>query len=51
MATKLDKTIKRELEHNGKLYTITLESDGGLNVTPENIQGDYRDAIQRRGAI
>jgi len=28
MATKLDKSIKRELEHQGKLYTITLAPDG-----------------------
>ncbi len=28
MATKLDKTIKRELEHNGKLYTITISPQG-----------------------
>lgn len=28
MATKLDKAIKRELEHNGKLYTVTIAPDG-----------------------
>ena len=28
MATKLDKAIKRELEHAGKLYTITIAPDG-----------------------
>src|SRR5688572_27096488 len=28
MATKLDKSIKRELEHQGKLYTITLAPEG-----------------------
>ena len=28
MATKLDKSIKRELEVNGKLYTITIAPDG-----------------------
>jgi hypothetical protein len=28
MATKLEKTIKRELEHNGKLYTITISPAG-----------------------
>ena len=28
MATKLDKSIKRELEHQGKLYTITIAPDG-----------------------
>ncbi len=28
MATKLDKSIKRELELDGKLYTITIAPDG-----------------------
>jgi hypothetical protein len=28
MATKLDKAIKRELEVDGKLYTITIAPDG-----------------------
>lgn len=28
MATKLDKSIKRELEVSGKLYTITIAPDG-----------------------
>ena len=28
MATKLDKSIKRELEHQGRLYTITIALDG-----------------------
>ncbi|HET9798426.1 MAG TPA: hypothetical protein VFP90_10570 [Gemmatimonadaceae bacterium] len=28
MATKLEKSIKRELEHQGKLYTITIAPDG-----------------------
>lgn len=28
MATKLDKAIKRELEHAGKLYTVTIAPDG-----------------------
>ena len=28
MATKLDKSIKRELEHQGKLYTVTLAPEG-----------------------
>jgi hypothetical protein len=28
MATKLDKSIKRELELSGKLYTITIAPDG-----------------------
>jgi hypothetical protein len=28
MATKLEKSIKRELEHQGKLYTITIAPEG-----------------------
>jgi hypothetical protein len=28
MATKLDKAIKRELEHEGVLYTLTISPDG-----------------------
>ena len=28
MATKLDKAIKRELEIEGKLYTVTVSPDG-----------------------
>jgi hypothetical protein len=28
MATKLDKAIKRELEHAGKTYTITIAPHG-----------------------
>lgn len=28
MATKLDKSIKRELELDGKTYTITIAPDG-----------------------
>ncbi len=28
MTTKLDKPIKRELEHEGVLYTLTISPDG-----------------------
>ena len=28
MTTKLDKPIKRELEHGGVLYTVTISPDG-----------------------
>ena len=28
MATKLDKPIKRELEHGGALYTVTISPEG-----------------------
>ena len=28
MTTRLDKPIKRELEHDGVLYTVTIAPDG-----------------------
>jgi hypothetical protein len=28
MATKLDRALKRELEHDGRLYTVTISPDG-----------------------
>ena len=31
----------------GRLYALTLESDGGLNLTSENLKGIYRAALQR----
>ena len=34
MATRLDKTIKRELELDGKLYTVSL-SPQGIKVVPK----------------
>jgi hypothetical protein len=34
MATKLDKSIKRELEHKGQVYTITI-SPLGVKVVPK----------------
>jgi hypothetical protein len=34
MATKLDKTIKRELEFEGKLYTVTMSPEG-VKITPK----------------
>jgi hypothetical protein len=34
MATKLDKTIKRELELDGKLYTVAISPEG-VKVTPK----------------
>ncbi|MGH7179894.1 MAG: hypothetical protein ACREJC_21135 [Tepidisphaeraceae bacterium] len=33
----------------GKLYTITLESDGGLNLTSEPLKGIYREAMKPHG--
>ncbi len=34
MATRLDKTIKRELELGGKLYTVSI-SPQGIRVVPK----------------
>jgi len=34
MATKLDKSIKRELEHKGQVFTITI-SPQGVKVVPK----------------
>lgn len=34
MATKLDKAIKRELEIDGKTYTIIMSPDG-IKITPK----------------
>ncbi len=33
-----------------KLYTFTLESNGGLNITREPLQGIYREALKRRAS-
>ena len=30
-----------------RLYTLTLESDGGLNITSEPLKGIYREALKR----
>src|SRR5439155_11583371 len=34
-----------------RLYTLTLESTGGLNVTSEPMKGIYREALQPHGAM
>lgn len=34
MATRLDKTIKRELELDGKLYTVSVGAEG-IKVVPK----------------
>jgi hypothetical protein len=34
MATRLDKTIKRELQFDGKLYTVSLSPEG-VKVVPK----------------
>jgi hypothetical protein len=32
------------------LYTITIEADGGLNMTSKPVEGIYREALKRRAA-
>ncbi len=34
-----------------KIYTITIESDGGLNMTNEPLRGIYREALKRKSAL
>ncbi len=34
----------------GKLYTVTLESDGGLNMTSESLKGIYKELIKQRAS-
>lgn len=34
MATKLDKSIKRELEHKGQVYTVTIGPEG-IKIVPK----------------
>jgi hypothetical protein len=34
-----------------KIYTITIESDGGLNMTSEPVRGIYREALKRKPAL
>ena len=34
-----------------KIYTITIESDGGLNMTSEPLKGIYREALKRKGTL
>jgi hypothetical protein len=33
-----------------RLYTLTLESNGGLNITASPLKGIYREALKREGA-
>jgi hypothetical protein len=32
----------------GKVYTVTLDADGGLNVTSEPMEGIYKDALLKK---
>lgn len=34
-----------------KIYTISIESDGGLNMTSEPLKGIYREALKRKGTL
>ena len=34
-----------------KLYTVTLDSDGGLNITSSPLKGIYREALKREPAL
>ncbi|MDQ3440975.1 MAG: hypothetical protein M3478_11575 [Planctomycetota bacterium] len=34
-----------------KIYTITIESDGGLNMTSEPLKGIYREALKRKSTL
>ena len=45
MATRLDKTIKRELELEGKLYTVNL-SPAGIKIVPKGGRKGYEISWQ-----
>lgn len=52
MATKLDKAIKRELELDDKLYTVTIAPDG-IKVVPKGgrkgVEMDWRTIVNSGG--
>jgi hypothetical protein len=43
--TRLDKTIKRELDLGGKLYTVSL-SPGGIRIVPKGGRKGYEISWQ-----
>ena len=45
MATRLDKTIRRELDLGGKLYTVSL-SPGGIKIVPKGGRKGYEISWQ-----
>jgi hypothetical protein len=54
MATRLDKPLKRELELDGKLYTVTLSPDGVKVVEKGRRKGQelsWRDIIAGDAAL
>ena len=54
MATKLDKTLKRELEIEGTVYTITL-SPQGVKLVPKGkrngIEVAWKDLVSGQAAL
>ncbi len=46
MATRLDKTIKRELELDGKLYSVSLSPEG-VKVVPKGGRRGHEISIGR----
>ena len=54
MATRLDKVLKRELELDGKLYTVTLSPDGLKVVEKGKRKGQelsWRDIVAGDAAL
>jgi len=45
MATRLDKTVKRELELGGKLYTVSV-SPAGVRIVPKGGRKGYEMSWQ-----
>ena len=45
MATRLDKTVKRELELGGKLYTVSV-SPAGVRIVPKGGRKGYEISWQ-----
>ena len=37
--------------HPDKLYTVTLDADGGLNITSSPLKGIYREALKRETSL
>ena len=44
MATRLDKTVKRELELGGKLYTVSV-SPAGVRIVPKGGPQGVQDVL------
>ena len=54
MTTKLDKDLKRELEVNGELYTLTISPDG-LKLVPKGKRNGHeltwKDLVSGQAAL